>query len=293
VTTLIVGCGYLGRKLGSLLVEKGDRVLGTVRSSSRAAEIASIGIEPIIADVLETASLQHLPAVERVFYCVGYDRSAGAALRLVFGDGLQNVLDHLSAAVVRLVYASSTGVYGQNEGEWIDEESPAAPQHESGRACLEAEGRVRGWAAAQTTSAVAVVLRFAGLYGPGRLVRRTMVERGEPIPGDRSKFLNLIHIDDAAQAAALALTTARPHPLYVVSDDRPVTREEYYSRMARMLSAPTPRFAPAEPGTAEAEREATNKRVCNRRMKLGLVPALRYPDITTGLVAALGANRLS
>jgi nucleoside-diphosphate-sugar epimerase len=293
VTTLIVGCGYLGQRLGSLLVERGERVLGTVRSESHAAEIASIGIEPLIADVLKPTSLKHLPAAEHVFYCVGYDRSAGAPLRLVYVDGLQNVLDHLPTSVTRLVYASSTGVFGQTEGEWVDEESAASPQHESGRACLEAERRALEWAAAQTPPAVAVVLRFAGLYGPGRLVRRPLVEHGEPIPGDPSKFLNLIHIDDAAQAAAVALTTARPHRVYVVSDDRPVTREEYYSRMASILGAPTPRYAPAELASSESARDATNKRVCNRRMKLGLVPNLQYPDITTGLVAALEANSSS
>ncbi len=290
MTTLIVGCGYLGRKLGSFLIDGGERVLGTVRSSDRAAEIASIGIEPVIADVLKPASLQHLPAAERVFYCVGYDRSAGVPLRLVYVEGLQNVLDHLPRSVTRLVYASSTGVFGQSEGEWVDEDSAASPQHESGRACLEAEFRVLGWATARTPSAVAVVLRFAGLYGPGRVVRRPMVEHGDPIPGDPSKFLNLIHIDDAAQAAAVALTTARPHSLYVVSDDRPVTREEYYSRMACILGAPAPRFAPAEVVSSESARDSTNKCVCNRRMKLGLVTNLRYPDITTGLAAALGEN---
>ena len=117
-------------------------------------------------------------------------------MREVYVDGLQNVLDRLPASVRRFVYASSTGVYGQTGGEWVDEESPTEPQHESGRVVLEAEGRVRAWA--DRRGASAVILRFAGLYGPGRIVRRTMLERAEPIPGDPEKFLNLVHIDDAA-----------------------------------------------------------------------------------------------
>jgi nucleoside-diphosphate-sugar epimerase len=288
VSTLIIGCGYLGRRLNALLLQGGGRVYGTVRSPSRAGELAGVGIEPVVADVLQPESLRGLPRADRVFYCVGFDRSAGAAMRSVYVDGFQNVLDVLPATVERLVYASSTGVYGQTDGEWVDEDSPTCPQHESGRVILEAEGRLRSWAESRASSAV--VLRFAGLYGPGRIVRRTILERGEPIPGDPDKFLNLIHIDDAARAATAALHTIEPQPVYLVGDDRPVTRREYYSVAARTLGAPEPRFAPPEPGSPEAARDATSKRVDNRRMKRGLLVKLLHPDITTGLPAALESS---
>ena len=77
MTTLIIGCGYLGERVGVRLRRGGEQVFGTVRSDARAAEIAAQGIEPVIADVLDRASLRGLPAAERVFYCVGFDRSAG------------------------------------------------------------------------------------------------------------------------------------------------------------------------------------------------------------------------
>jgi nucleoside-diphosphate-sugar epimerase len=285
VTTLIIGCGYLGQRVGSLLRDRGEGVFGTVRSDLRAAEIARLGIEPVIADVLRPDTLSALPGADRVFYCVGFDRAAGATMRAVYVDGLNNVLDCLGSSLTRLVYASSTGVYGQNDQEWVDEESPACPRHESGRVCLEAERCLREWAPFR--QAAVVVLRFAGLYGPGRLVRRSILERGEPIPGDPSKFLNLIHIDDAARAAAAALAVPEPEPLYLVGDDRPVTREEYYARMAAALRAPEPRFEPSASVGLEAARDATNKRIKNERMKRGLIPTLQYPDITTGLAAAV------
>ncbi len=281
---MIIGCGYLGQRLGVLLLRDGVRVFGTVRSSGRAAEIAGLGIEPIIADVLQPDSLRGLPRAHRVFYCVGFDRAAGAAMRAVYVDGLQNVLENLPPSVGRFVYASSTGVYGQAGGEWVDEDSPTCPLHESGKVCLEAEGRIRAWTGS------AVVLRFAGLYGPGRIVRRTILERGEPIPGDPDKFLNLVHIDDAARVSAAALDADEPEPIYVVGDDRPVTRREYYSVAARALAAPEPRFAMPIPGSAEAARDATNKRVANHRMKRGLGITLLYPDITTGLPATLSVS---
>jgi nucleoside-diphosphate-sugar epimerase len=271
--------------LGARLVRDGGRVYGTVRSPGRAEAIAGIGIEPVIADVLQPETLGRLPTVDRVFYAVGFDRSAGSTMRDVYVDGLQNVLNRLPSSVRRFAYASSTGVYGQTGGEWVDEESPTDPRHESGRVVLEAEGRVHVWADARGTSAV--ILRFAGLYGPGRIVRRAVLERGEPVPGDPEKFLNLVHIDDAARAADAALGADAPGPIYLVADDRPVTRREYYSVAARIIGAPEPRFEPLQPGSPESARDATNKRVDNRRMKTGLGVALRYPDITSGLVAAL------
>jgi len=291
VTTLIIGCGYLGQRAGVLIRRRGERVYGTVRSQRRAAEIAGLGIEPLVADVLEPDSMRGLPAAECILYCVGFDRSAGASIRTVHVDGLENVLDCLSSGATRFVFASSTGVYGQTGGEWVDEETLPGPRHESGKLCLEAEERVRAWAGEGNPGSSAIVLRFAGLYGPGRVVRRAMLERGEPIPGDPHKFLNLIHIDDAARAAVAALTTGEVNPIYVIADDRPVTRREYYSRVATLLGAPEPRFESPQPGTPEATRDETNKRIANRRMRAELVLDLVYPDIMTGLPAALCSSR--
>ena len=133
----------------------------------------------------------------------------------------------------------------------------------------------------------AVVLRFAGLYGPGRVVRRALVEQGEPIPGDPDKLLNLIHIDDAADAVVRPRSLDPLDSLYLVSDDRPVTRREYYSLARIAPGAPAPRLVPAAAGSLDAGRDATSKRVVNHRMKAGLGVELIYPDITTGLPAAL------
>jgi len=286
VRTLIVGCGYLGARVGSMLVRRGDHVWGTVRSSGRAARIASQGIDPVIADVLRPETLESLPAAERVLCCVGFDRAGRADMRTVYVEGLRNLLERLPALARRLVYASSTSVYGQSDGEWVDEDSPAEPIQESGRVCLEAERVARLWARAAVASLV--VLRFSGLYGPDRVIRRALLQRGEPIPGDPARFLNLVHIDDAAQAAIAALDAARPDPLYLVSDDRPMERREYYALAARLLDAPPPRYEPSAVGRAGVVPDTANRRIANRRMHNGLGVDLRYPDITAGLPAALG-----
>jgi nucleoside-diphosphate-sugar epimerase len=271
-----------------MLVRRGDRVWGTVRSQGRAAQIASQGIDPLIADVLRPETLGSLPAAERVVCCVGFDRSGGADMRTVYVEGLRNLLECLPSQARRLVYVSSTSVYGQSAGEWVDETSPAEPVQESGRVCLEAEQVARHWA--RVTEATLVVLRFSGLYGPDRVIRRALLERGEPIPGDPARFLNLVHIDDAARAAVTALESAEPDPLYLVSDDRPVERREYYALAARLLAAPPPRYEPPAAGRAGSVQDAANRRIANRRMRDRLGVELLYPDITAGLPAALGGR---
>jgi nucleoside-diphosphate-sugar epimerase len=283
VSTLIVGCGYLGERVGKILLARGEPVSGTVRSPARAGTLATIGIEPVIADVLAPQSLAALPDADRVLYCVGLDRTASVPMRTVCVDGLRNVLARLQGRYGRLAYVSSTGVYGRNEGGFVSEDDPAEPVHESGRVVLDAEQLLRPEGA--------IVLRCSGLYGPGRIPGRASLERGEPIPGDPSRYLNLIHIDDAATAVVAALDRGERGRIYHLSDDRPVERREYYGRAAALLGAPPPHFAPPAPGGPAALREESSKRISNRRLRNELGVILAYPDIETGLPAALEAER--
>ncbi len=289
MTTLIVGCGYLGRRVGQRLHLRHERVMGTTRGETRAKEIAGWGVEPVHADVLDPDSLARLPRSERVFYCVGFDRAAGVAMRTVYVDGLANALEALAGRTKRVVYASATSVYGRNDGGWVDEETPTAPTTESGRVCLDAErlaARVCDGHGLEL-----VIVRYSGLYGPGRILRRSALERGEPVVGDPSKFLNLIHVDDAAAAAVAALDRGAAGRTYLATDDRPLERREFYQSAATALGAPAPRFVAPEPGSPEARREESNKRVSNRRITSELGLALRFPNVLDGLVASLDEER--
>jgi nucleoside-diphosphate-sugar epimerase len=279
-TTLIVGCGYLGRRVGARLVGR-DRVFGTCRSERRAAELSSLGIEPIIADVLDPATLATLPEVDRIFYCVGFDRAAGVPMREVYVEGLSNVLVSQQGRNSRFVYASATSVYGRNDGGWVDEDEPAEPITESGRVVRDAERMV-----IEAGGSDHILIRFSGLYGADRIVRRDALLRGEPIAGDPQKWLNLIHIDDAASAAIAVLDGGQAGRIYHATDDRPVSRREYYTLAAGLLDAPEPRFVPSD-----SSREEPNKRVSNARIKAELGFAPVYPDITMGLPAALDEER--
>jgi nucleoside-diphosphate-sugar epimerase len=289
VNALVIGAGYLGERVGRLLAGRGVRVFGTTRSVDRAQALRAQGIEPIVADVLVPDSLGDLPAAEWVVYCVGADRRSGSSMRAVHVEGVRNVLDRIAARPTRLVYTSSTGVYGPSQGGLVDEETTPEPVLESGKALLEAEQLLFERQAAFGVSAL--VVRLAGLYGPGRMVRRLSVERGEPIPGSADHLLNLVHVDDAAAAILAALERGEGGRVYLVCDDRPVSRREYYGLMAELLGMGPPSFVAPEPGSPDALRDQSQKRVSNRRMKLELKVSLAYPDVTTGMRAALAAER--
>src|SRR3954469_8573501 len=111
---LIMGCGYLGRRIAARACAAGRRVYAATRSPHRADEFHRFGLEPVLCDVLDTDSLQALPAGPDEVYAVGFDRTAGKTMRNVYVDGLENVLNMLDVDDYRrFVYISSTGVYGQ------------------------------------------------------------------------------------------------------------------------------------------------------------------------------------
>ncbi len=292
-STLIFGCGYLGERVARRLVARGDQVYGTTRRSDRAAELTKIGIQPLIADVTDRQSLLRLPEVDRVLFCVGFDRRAGNSIRQVYVDGFAQVLDSLYSDTPKncsLLYVSSTGVYGGNDGGWVDETTPAAPQTESGQACLDAEHLLANHPLRGDGSTG--VLRMAGLYGPGRIMRQASLQRGEPVVGAPDKYLNFIQIDDAAAVTVRALDelASWDFDLWLVADGNPVTRTEFYGTAAELLHAPPPTFEPPESGSPAALREESNKRISNRKLIDRFGSILRYPDVRSGLAASIRAD---
>jgi nucleoside-diphosphate-sugar epimerase len=282
---LIIGCGYLGRRVAAQWQALGTPVFATTRSPARAAELRALGIRPwpVPCDVHDPPSVRAciptIPPVSTVLYAVGFDRGSGHSIRESHVDGLRNVLTVL-APPRRFIYVSSTGVYGQTGGEEVDEDAPTEPIEESGRVVLEAEQLLRAHLPD------AVVLRFAGIYGPGRLLRRQAIEAGEPLIGDPDRWLNLIHVEDGAAAVLAAEAHARSGATVNVSDDRPVRRRDFYALLARLLGAPEPRFVPPATGVPLPGHERVNRRIVNRRLHAELGVQLRYPSYEEGLPAS-------
>ncbi|HEX4608295.1 MAG TPA: NAD-dependent epimerase/dehydratase family protein, partial [Urbifossiella sp.] len=272
---LVFGCGYLGRRVAARWAAGGRRVAAVTRRN--ADGLRALGLDPVAADVTDPASLTGLPRAATVLYAVGLDRAAGRSMRDVYVGGLANVLAALPAGG-RFIYVSSTGVYGQTDGGWVDETSPTEPREEAGVVVLEAERRLRD------RRPDAVVLRLAGLYGPDRLLRKQPVLKGEPLVGDADKWLNLVHVADAAAAVVAAADLAAPGATYTVADDAPTPRRAFYTLLAERLSAPPAAFDHRpEPG-------APNRRVSNRAAKADLGWAPRFPSFREGLPAAVAES---
>ena len=173
---LIAGCGYVGTALVARLAADGHAVWTLRRSGAAPAP----GATAIRADLSDVDALRRLPPrLESVFYTASADGMDDRAYRTAYVDGLRHLLAALDGHPIRrIVFASSTGVYAQSHGEWVDEESPAEPTHFSGKRLLEGE-RLLALARFPAT-----VVRFAGIYGPGRARLVERVRRGEAVvPG--------------------------------------------------------------------------------------------------------------
>ncbi|MGH7860318.1 MAG: NAD-dependent epimerase/dehydratase family protein, partial [Candidatus Binatia bacterium] len=154
---LIAGCGYVGVRLGEELTARGDEVFAL----RRRPQGLSAPLHPIAADLADRRALTFLPpALDVIVYAASADESSEAAYRRAYVEGLRNLIGASSAPPRRFLFTSSTGVYGQLEGEWVDETSPAEPRDSTGRILLEAETLVHAAPFPST------VVRFGGIYGP-------------------------------------------------------------------------------------------------------------------------------
>jgi nucleoside-diphosphate-sugar epimerase len=246
----------------------GDDVFATTRGP-RADALSRAGLTPLTIDV--TASvLPAFPVFETVVYAVGRDRTRDDTMFDIHVNGLRTVLNALDGSTGRVIYVSSTGVYAQDTGEWVDEESRCEPVDDGGRACLCGERLLLGHARGDD----AIVLRLAGLYGPGRVPQSADVAAGATITGSPDAFVNRVHVDDAAAAVVAAATRSVTRRTFVVSDSHPTTRREYVGSLAARLGVLPPSFKGGG---------GLGKRVRNDRAVHELGLRLKYPSYREAL----------
>jgi nucleoside-diphosphate-sugar epimerase len=215
-------------------------VIAVTRSAGRSAEFRQAGLTPFVADIQHPETLADLPEADRVLWSIGFDRTPGQSQEQVFVEGLRNVLARMQDRCRRFLYVSSTSVYGQNDGSWVDESSPCEPAQPGGVNCLAGERLVAD------APGENVIFRLAGIYGPGRLLSRVAdLQAGMPLPGDPEAWLNLIHVDDAANAVVHIAAHPAASGAVLVADDRPVERGEYYTRLALLRRRASMRRSPA------------------------------------------------
>ena len=270
---LLAGCGDLGLRVAARLLAAGDEVWALRRTPPAQGPR---GLRWIGADLAAPQTLQGLPAnLTRLVYLPAPDARDKAAYRVLFVDGLRHVLEALDGHALRQVLlVSSSAVYGEHDGDWVDEATPPAPLGFNGALLLEAET----WLAAQAVPST--VLRLAGLYGPERWQLLARLRAGTArVPRETPHWANRIHVDDAAAAILHLLRLRSPEPVYLGVDDTPLPLDELYDFLAQLIDVPPPKEGAAPAGVG-------SKRLSNARLRAsGWAP--QWPDARDGYAALL------
>lgn len=263
---LIAGAGEVGRRAAAVRVACGDRVFTLRRGDGAAVD----GARALRADLATGDGLHRLPrGIDAVIYAAAPDRRDDDAYRALFVDGPQRLLDALGGAPTRFVFVSSTAVYGEDDGKWVDETTPPLPPRHNGVRLLQAEQRLHA-----ALGDAAIAMRCSGIYGPGRtaLLRRALGDTPA-----RTHWTNRIHVDDVAGALSHLLDVAHPAPLYLASDDTPALESELWAWLRQQLG---------RPAIAAAIAPVTGRRIGNRLLRAsGWVP--RYRDYHDGYATVL------
>ncbi|WP_227131889.1 NAD-dependent epimerase/dehydratase family protein [Halorubellus salinus] len=289
---VVLGCGYVGIELGRQLVDRGHDVVGVRRSESGLDAIEGAGFDGVQADVTDAESVAALPDADALVFAASSGGRGADAAREVYVDGLQTALGEYATRddpPRRLVYTSSTGVFGDHGGDWVDESTPIDPTTAKTRVLAAAEAVAL--AADRLYGIDGTVARFAGLYGPDRYRLERYVD-GPVTEG----YLNMIHRDDAAGAVRFLLETdrARGDVVHVV-DDEPVSKWAFADYLADACGEPSPekqttteRLADGDLSAAAERRIRAEKRVDNARLR-DLGYEFRYPTYREGYTAAIDA----
>ncbi|AXR80681.1 NAD-dependent epimerase/dehydratase family protein [Natrarchaeobaculum sulfurireducens] len=286
----ILGCGHVGLELGRQLESNGHHVIGVRRSEAGLEQIEDAGFEAIRADVTDRESLAAIPDVEAIVFSASSGGRGAEAAREVYVEGLRTAVDAFGERdepPERLVYTSSTGVYGDHDGDWVDEETPLEPTTEKTEVLAEAE-RV-ALEQPPEHGFEGTVARYAGLYGPGRYRLERYLE-GPVTEG----YLNMVHRDDAAGSVRFLLEEeVGRNEVVVVVDDEPVDRWTFADWLAEQAGVDVPpkrttdeRLADDELSDAARRRLLTSKRCSNDRLR-DLGYEFRYPTFREGYRDAL------
>jgi nucleoside-diphosphate-sugar epimerase len=283
---LILGCGYVGRRLARQLRCEGAVVTGVVRSAESAKKLRALGVCAIEADLDAPTPIPPLPtAGAELYYFMPPPGNGEGDPRL---RRMLATIDR-TALPARIVYISTSGVYGDCHGDWVDETHALSPATPRARRRLDAETALREWS--ETTGVPIVILRVPGIYGPGKLPLERLRQRLPLLREADSPYTNRIQFDDLIAVCRAAMQRGQPGAAYNVSDGQPSNMTDYFNRIADRTGLPRPPVIGREdidalnPGMRGFMEES--KRLDNRRMREELGVELRYPTLEAGLEACL------
>lgn len=289
---LIAGYGYVGEALAQRLTHAGAEVFAL----SRTPRDLPPGVQALPCDLSAPIPAERLPAeLDAVAYLAAPGRPAAggpfdldAAYRAVFVSGSRHLREALEASGQRprVVFASSTSVYGQDDGSWVDEDSPAIPADPRGGLVLAGEAEWTGDGRCD-----AVVVRLGGIYGPGRTRLVEQVRAGRlprPLGAEAARYTNRIHRDDAAGLFAHLMAVEDPAPLYLGVDSDPAPRGVLLEFLAELVGVELP-SGPGDAAPGPAERPARNpgSKRCSNARALASGYRFAFPSFREGYRALL------
>lgn len=264
---IIAGAGDLGSRLANLRAAMGEEVIALRRRDVPAAN----GVRPLRVDLATGEGFSRLPRrPDALVFCAAPDQRSEASYRALYVDGLRRLLDAVD--VPRIIFVSSTAVYAEDAGEWVDEATEARAESFNGKALLDAEREL-------APHPGAVALRLTGIYGPGRGM---LIRRAREGLANRPHWTNRIHVDDAASALVRLIDMELPERLYLGSDDQPSLEHEVQDWL---------RSRERLPAIAAASGPETGRRVANARLReSGWLPM--YAEYRSGYGSLLDAGAL-
>ncbi len=280
---LIVGYGDTAEHALPYLAPR-YRVLALTRDREKAKRLSCAGVQALVGDLDRPAGLARLSGLAHAVLHLAPPPNHG-----IVDARTRNLIAALGRAQslpYRLVYISTTGVYGDCSGQWVEETLAASPASERAQRRLDAERRLRAWGAA---SGVKVsILRVPGIYGPNRLPLQRLRAATPALTENDDVYTNHIHIEDLARACAAALARAQPARVYNCNDDSALKMGEYFDLVADHFGiARAPRLARADIATqvppALLSFMSESRRMRNLRLKRELRLRLRYPSVREGL----------
>ncbi|WP_299936812.1 SDR family oxidoreductase [uncultured Pelagimonas sp.] len=277
-TLFSLGHGYTASALARRLIPQGWRVLGTIRDPNKADSVRAQGVEPVLWTPKDmTAALDQ---ASHVLISAGADDAGDPTLNTIGTD-----IETRAKALTWVGYLSTTGVYGDHDGAWVDETTALTPSTHRG------DIRVAAEAAWQSIPDLPLhIFRLAGIYGPGRgpfaKVRAGTARRIIK----KDQVFSRIHVDDIAQVLAASINAPNPGAIYNVCDNDPAPPQDVIAYAAELLGLPLPEevdFETANLSPMARSFYAENKKVSNTRIKEELGVDLLYPDYKSGLTALL------
>ncbi len=284
---LIIGCGDIGRRVADLARAKGATVTALVRSAEKGELLHNLGICTVPGDLDDPGSLGALPTRgAAVFYFApppggGITDSRVRAFCAAVTPGSEPA---------KVVYISTTGVYGDCGGAMVTEETPVNPQTARAKRRLDAETTLHAWG--EKLNVPVIILRVTGIYGPGRLPVRHIAEGQPVLRPEEAPLTNRIHADDLARVCIAAVERGEAGDIFNISDGQAGTMTDYFNAVADAAGIPRPRQV-----TMDEARQVMSplmlsyvtesRQMDNRKMMEKLGIRLLYPDLASGLRASL------